>query len=215
MRFAIASEHLDFYRKHQHIEFDELLTPAEIEPLKQAVEELLSKRLKKLPETRNPRELFMAGRNGWQDNPVIQKVTQNHKLAEIAANLFNQKSLRLAYDQLLCTRVIPGVVFTTPHTLQEISCFQPILGGLIIRLSSDLHIPTFFPKNPGSGVFFSADFLLALPTFFQTPNQTFLLIAYAPEKSVYVLEKNDLHTHALKREGYVFGDLLRTPLVYK
>jgi hypothetical protein len=34
------------------------------------------------------------------------------------------------------------------------------------------------------------------------------MIVYCTDKTVYVLEKRDPHTHALKKLGYGFGDRL-------
>lgn len=214
MRFALDPQHREFFRKNHYIEFEELLEPSDIEPLKQAIDTILEKRLQKLSDTRNPRELFQVGRNLYLDDPLLKRTVLHRKFGELAAALFEEKTIRLAYDQALCTKVIPGPVFTLPHSLQQISCFQPLAGGLILRLSPDLASPAFLPKGIGSGVFFSRDFTLPLPEFFQAPHQTLLLIAYAPKVAQYFLEKNDLHTHLPKREGYVFGDRLRTPLIY-
>jgi hypothetical protein len=214
MRFALDPDHREFFRKNHHIELEGLLEPSDIEPLKQGIDALLQKRLQKLCETKTPRELFLVGRNLYLEDPLLKRIVLHRKFGELASSLFEQKTIRLAYDQAICTKVIPGSVFTHPYSLQQISCFHPLCGGLILRLSSDAHSPTFLPKNIGSGVFFSADYALPLHELFQAPNQTFILIAYAPKSAQYFLEKNDPHTHAPKREGYVFGDLLRTPIIY-
>lgn len=173
------------------------------------IDQLLAKRIKKIIDTRTPKELFISGRDLFREDPVISKITLNRCLAQTAALLFDVSSIRIGYDQILRTTTLNHSPFTHTSPLQEVSCLQPILGGVIIRLLPDPYPPVFLPQKVGNAVFFRPDFSLPWSSFFQTPLQSFLLITYVPKKCLYLLVPEDLHTHALKKLGYGFGDLLR------
>ncbi len=212
MKFALASEHRDFFAKNAFIEFEELLSQDEVESLRQHIDEVLAKRLKIKKsdlDRKSAQELFLAGRDLWRDDPAIKKQVAAPRLAEIASVLFKKKNLRLGYDQSWRTGPITGPPFLENFALQQISCLQTIAGGLILQLSPSPP-PSFpFSHPAGSGIFIKPHFPLPFPSLFQIPRLHLLLIVYCGEKTLYVSEKNDPHTHALKKQGYVFGDLLR------
>lgn len=225
MRFAIALEHEDFFRKNHFIEFDHLLTQEESELLKTHATTQLATLLKKKPEEliqKKPLELFMAGRDLWKTDPVIKKTLLHPRMNNLAISLFKKNPLRLAYDQFIFTSKYPESPYREKLSLQQNSCFNNVVGGLILRLSFDSSSlpeePCPIPRNVGNGVFLDPTLPIPYETLFQTPNQCFYLIVYCADKTLYKLEKRDLHTHALKREGYAFGDFLRNhthPLLNK
>ena len=216
MRAALGPGQRDFFSKNHYIEFENLVDNGD--DIHAHIDQVLAKRTKKFVETQTPKELFMAGRDLFRDDPILQKASLSRHLGQIASILFNTTPVRIAYDQSLRTTTLTGSPFVQPTSLTQVSCFQPILGGAIIRLSSDPHSPDFLPKKAGSGVFFEPNFVLPWSSFFQTPHQSFLLICYTTEKCRYVLNPEDLHTHALKKLGFGFGDALKNethPLVFK
>ena len=216
MRAAIGPKHRHYFTKNHSIEFEDLVKDLNL--VYTHVDQVLTKRTQKNLETRTPKELFMSGRDLFRDDLLIRKITLGRHLGQIASLLFDKARVRIAYDQALRTTIQTESPFTQPCSLTQMSCFQPLLCGVIIRLSNDLNPPNFFPQKPGNVVFFQHDFILPWTSLFQVPNQSFILIAYAPEKCRYVLQSDDLHTHALKKIGLGFGDALTNethPLVFK
>jgi hypothetical protein len=109
-------------------------------------------------------------------------------------------------------------------SVAQISCVKPIAGACIIRLSDEPIAQQFdqsqcpIPTKAGHVVFLSHDFLLHWDQVFALKNLKCLLIAYAPKQAIYHLDKQDPHTHAFKRHGYVFGDSLNdtlNPVIYR
>lgn len=217
MRFATSSQHREFFTKHHYIEFDELIDKKDIESLKKHADLVLAKRLRLSLEALNgktPQELWMAGRDVWRDDPLIKKTVLRTQLAEIAGSLVHKNALRIAYDQYARSFFPSETEPTKALTLQQMSSFQSVSAGLILQLSSSPSEPPAsdyfcpYPKDPGSAVFFTADHPLSFAPLLHMKDASLLIIVYCNEKTVYKLEKNDLHTHALKKEGYAFGDLL-------
>ena len=113
-----------------------------------------------------------------------EEVARNRRLAEVAAELTGVRPLRLGWTK---------VVTAGELNLKEMGSVQGIAAGVIIK-------PT------GSAIFFSAEHTFSLA---EEGENGYLLIAYAGPGAVYVFNERDPDTHALKREGYVFGDRLR------
>jgi hypothetical protein len=135
-------------------------------------------------------------RDLWRQSTEAAKIILSQKCAQIAAELVGLKVLRIAFDLELQAGTLP----TGSTTLQSMSCLQPVVCGLMLDL------------NSGKGTFIAPDFSLAPHLRDQK-----LLIAYGGEKLLYTHNPSDPYTHLLKREGYVFGDLVKTstnPLVY-
>lgn len=216
MSAAIGPEHRHFFTKNHYIEFEDLIKDVDL--TYEHIDKVLSDRTKKIIETRTPKELFIAGRDLFRDDPIVKKISLSRSLAQIASLLFDTSPVRIAYDQSLRTTTLTRAPFAHPFSLAQVSCFQPILCGVIIRLSHDPNPPAFLPQRVGSGVFFQPDFSLPWSSFFQAPCQSFLLIAYAPTQCRYVMTHDDLHVHSLKKLGFGFGDALKQdthPILYK
>jgi hypothetical protein len=211
MRFKIVGDHRNFFSKERHIEFEDVFSTDQIEKLSEHVDQVLAKRAHKLIETASPQDLYRVGRDLWRDDPVIREFVCNRRLAEVAAQLFDQKLLQLAFDQSLRTPVQSGYPSLTPSPLQQISCIQPLAGALILRLSGSAENLTLFPKKKENIVFIGPDLTIPWEVFFQEPAHSFLLIAYAPARALYILEKRDPHVHDLKKLGYGFGDNIKDP----
>lgn len=215
MHLSLAKEHRDFFQKHSQIEFSALLSPMQIYDLANAVDEVV---LKQQKEKNSFRDL---GRDIWRDHPLIKKITLKREFAEIVAGLTGQHAIRLGYDQVIQTG--KESVFPSGMTsLQQTSCIKPIIMGLLIRLSEGIQptsgtFPCPCPSSPGDGVFFSSQLLVSWAPLLALKNQRFFLIAYAGAHPIYILDKHDPCTHALKQHGYVFGDALKTdthPLLF-
>ena len=207
MRFKIDPAHTTFFQQNGFIEFEEALGgQEELLPL---LEGALKKRLTKDPSLCSAEELYRAGRDLWRTSKEIQKKVFSHPLAEIAAQLFNKKTLLIGFDQLLKTTQTPGFPGLVAAPLHAYSSIQPLAGALLLHLAGDPTPSPFIPRTPQHVLALSPTLPIPWEIFFQTPHQTFLLIAYASPESLYVHEKKDLHLHALKKMGYGYGDRLR------
>lgn len=206
MQFTLTKDHQFFFSKHKHIEFEEIYSSETCASAKDFLDRLAEKRLKKMIVSRSPEELFSVGHDVWRDYPNL---SLSRPAALLAAELFHAKQLRIAYDQYFRTMQPVSPPLKEAATLQSISSFQPIVGGLLVRLTSDSQPPAMTPSRVGSGLFLAPDLLYPWPVLFQNPDQAFLLIVYVPLRSRYVLEPHDPHTHALKKLGYGFGDSIQ------
>lgn len=227
MKFALASEHQDFFNKNRLIEFEELLTASTLERINESIGQALAEKLKVTPseiKKQNSEKLFSAGRDLWRVNEQLRKSVLNPQLAEIASLLVNTHPLRYGYDQYL-----QGVhshqpsqlensyasFLHEPRTLLQTSCVTDIACGLMICLSSSMESTTsdgVFSFMPGSGIYFSPEYPINYPALETLLGGRYLLICYVHSGSQYYLEENDPHTHELKHLGYVFGDRLNDKL---
>ncbi|HEX2579133.1 MAG TPA: hypothetical protein VHK67_01860 [Rhabdochlamydiaceae bacterium] len=218
MRFKVTGDHRKILEKQKFIEFDDLFSLDEIEKVSAHVDQVLAKRTKHLIDTQSCSELFHAGRDVWRDDPILEKFICNRGLAQLTAQLFQQNTLCLGFDQVLRSTTCPGFPNGTPTTLQQKSCILPLAGVVLIRLSGEADPLSLLPKKRENVVLISPHLIVPWEMFFQEPKRSFLMIGYAPAKALYVREKNDPNLHSLKKLGYVFGDHLNTnfhPLLYK
>lgn len=213
MRFVSTADQREFFRKHHFIELEGLLTAQQVQALDATAQEILEARLKISDSTP-----WKAGFDLWRDAPLIKKTTQKLSIAHIASELFDTTPLRIAFDQL-CVSLPSPAPFAKDLSLTEISSFKPLAGGILFPLT-DLPTeqnPTFpIPQKIGSALFFSPKIPIPWSFLFSMPWR-FLLIAFAPDKSFYRPEPNDVHSPLFKKRGYVFNDLLKEefhPQVY-
>jgi hypothetical protein len=231
MKFSTDKPHRDYFYKHGTIEFDALFTSDQIHELNKAIDHILCQKLS-IASSQLPRQesndLFLQGRDLFRQEDSIKKLVLHRRLAEIAVELTEARSLRIGYDQLLPGEPKPPYIDTAynqflmnPGTLQDKSCLIPVICGLIICLepSPDEEAPSpLFSKTPGNGIFFKADLPMDLSNLTQSPGGRYLLITYVDPRTVYVFNEKDPHTHHLKHIGYVFGDRLSdklNPLIYR
>jgi hypothetical protein len=218
MRFKVAGPHREFFQKNGYIELESMLTPEDIAQLSSAADKLLEKRLSDQIEFRSAEELYRVGHDLWREDATLRKKITSHNFAEIGAELFKKSSLHLAYDQLLRTGSTPGLPKQLPSTLNEITSIYPLAGALLIHLFGNPSPSDLIPSQHENVIYLSPDKTIPWELFFQLPHQSYLLIAYANPESVYVLQKKDPHTHALKKLGYVFGDRIQHdhhPIVFR
>ncbi len=218
MRFKVTGDHRKVLEKQKFIEFEDVFTLEQIDEVSKHVDQVLAHRTRQLIDTQSSDELYKVGRDLWREDPVIRDFVLSRGLAGLAAQLFHQKVLHLAFDQALRTTLRPGFSAGSPATLQQRSCIQPLAGGILIQLSGSSNPLSMLPKKRENAVLIAPNLIIPWEIFFQEPHQSYLLITYAPSKALYISEKNDPHVHALKKLGYVFGDNLNTdqhPLLYK
>lgn len=237
MKFSVASEHRNYFQNKQAIEFENLLNPDQVHQLVAAIESVISERLEVRPgqiKRQLPNALYMAGHDLWRANDYIKRIDTQLRLAEIASELVEKKKLRLGYDQYFPfpKRQLPGEtvdrytsLLLNQPTLQEISCLNGLLCGLMLCLvdvdegkselspeppqSNDLFPPiNLFSKKAGHGVYFSPEARIDFRQFAHHPEQNYLMIVYTQPMSQYILTEADPHTHTLKSLGLVFGDKL-------
>ncbi|KIC77211.1 hypothetical protein DB41_CR00050 [Neochlamydia sp. TUME1] len=225
MKLATDKSHRDYFYKHGTIEFDGLFPLEQIQQLNTAIDGLLSLTFKNIaPQSQNTENVFLCGRDLYRKDERIKKQVLNRRLAEIAQELMEARGLRIGYDQLLVgqsgqanvnTDALYNQFLQSVGSLQDKSCVQPLVCGLVICLqpSSSLEIPpVILPQTLGNGVFFKPDLPLDLSYLSHAQGGRYLMIAYAKPRSIYVLNDKDPHTHSLKHRGYVFGDRLSDKL---
>lgn len=222
MKFAIASEHRDFFQKQRTIEFENLLTEKQMSALTEGVENALLERLGVDPQSATPGKQFIIGHDLWRSSAQVKKIIMQRQLAQCAADLTEASALRFGYDQLfpeLRGRTYRSAIsdayhqlLNHPATLNGISSLQGIACGLMLCLQGDHtgHAETgsVFTTVPGNGVFIHPDFVLDFQYLMQHPMQRYLLIVYTNSKAFYSRNDADPHTHALKPFGYNFGEKL-------
>lgn len=224
MRFALTSDHKEFFIKNGFIEFEDLLDAQAVAQLQQAIQATLCSRLKITSSSlleQSPKTVFEAGFDLWRDNAVIKKILFKSTLSDIAGQLFQLPLLRIAFDQYLDTSSGSEGWLNTPLSMNELSCAHPLAGALFILLSTPFS--TEEPVCPiaskaGNGIFVSADKAIAWKEIFSRKGLEVVILAYGAKKTFYRLTQNDSHTHVWKRLGYVFGDLLKDnlhPIVFR
>lgn len=242
MKYAIASEHRDFFQKNGAIEFDELFNEEQLSQLMASIPQTLQARLKVSPdkfEKISTEKQFYAGRDLWRDSPVLKKLITHNRLAEIASELVQYKPLRLGYDQYYPPVPSSKIMMAEERqgysdlmgkeiSLNEISSLQGILCGLMICLEGNNTTEpaadpeamqvNIFASKAGNGVFLAPDKRIDFGKLRTLPSQRYLLVVYTSPTTIYILREDDPHTHALKRLGYVFGDKLSdklNPIIYR
>jgi hypothetical protein len=211
MRFKITGDHRKVFEKQGFIAFENVLPKSLVVEAAAGVDTVLSKRLKKLIDTASPHELFKVGRDVWRQEGVVSRLVQNRAMAQIGAELFKESRLLLAFDQSLRATATVGLIEIEPMSLAEMSSIQPLAGAALVRLKGGAMPSPLLPPLETDVVFITPQLQIPWPLFFQESHHSFILIAYAPAKAQYLLEKKDLHTHELKKLGYVFGDRIRPP----
>lgn len=146
MKFAVLGEHRHFFKQNQALEVEEVLTANQLKNLNDQIEKVLEIRLKAKPQRaflELPKKIFTVARDFSRENEILKKLILNKKFAEIATELIENKSLRYGFDQLYLNvpdhfdgdEVNPyKELAQSPVTLQETTCLQDVLCGLMICL---------------------------------------------------------------------------------
>jgi hypothetical protein len=220
MRFSLPNSYSEFFLKHHVLEVEDLLSTQDAMSLSEKTEKHLLDNLHQKPlNITSNSELWKAGKNHWLIDPEIKKILFRLQLGEICHFLFKKRPIRLAYTQAVFTESKQDSPFSTPTVLEEISSSSPLLGGVLLCLSSSENQEEVMPLTPdlktikaGRAFFFSKEYPLPFPEIFQQKGLRMLLLAFTPGKVRYKLEPKDTHTHELKKLGYGFGDLIKEDL---
>jgi len=235
MKFAVASEHRDFYQKNHLIEFNDLLNPDQLAEINKQINEHLAVKLS-IPtykvKTASAEAEFNNGHDLWRVNDPLKRLILSPKLAEIGSELVEYKPFRIGYDQLFpeskplfdpyATKENYSNYVHRQRSLHEVSCIRDIACGLLLCLSGPEQMKSetksIFSITPGNGVYFNPELSVDFKEIEEYGNYRYLLIVYGQQSSVYALNQDDPHTHALKHLGYTFGDKLNdkiNPIVYR
>jgi len=242
MKFATSKAHRDFFLKQGWIEFEGLMAEDQLALFNQAVDQVLAERLKCTPQklsTFSAGKKFFQGRDMWRSDPFLHKIACNVRFAEIAAELMELKTVRLGYDQLFPvpekkvhlpepSDVVYSNFLQKRASLESVSCIQGVLGGLIFALNGEKGESLqkegregqeplengidIFPEQAGNAIFFQPTAQIDWSRLSVHADQRFYLIVYTSARSLYILQPEDPHTHALKHLGYVFNDKLSDKL---
>ncbi|MBI5273886.1 MAG: hypothetical protein HY860_02395 [Chlamydiales bacterium] len=205
MRFSISQAQIQFFRDRLFIEFEDLISPQQVALIK---EETISNCV-----SHPYKEAYLLNHDLYRKKPTLRKIITSPLFASIVSNLTNKNHIRLAFDQLLFSvppyenrDLIPSM-FSGRYNLEQISCVQGLLCGLIINIDAVAPLPNL-PSKIGNIVYFSSLWPIDFHELSIIPNQKYLIIGYAKEQAIYRHQPLDPATHELKKLGYVFGDTL-------
>lgn len=231
MKFATDKSHRDYFYKQGSIEFDKLLTSEQVGEVNRIIDRILCQRLRISPDQlgrQNPNELFLQGHDLFRQDESLKKILLHRRYAEIAVELLEARALRIGYDQLFVAQPKKPLMETVydefihqDWTLQDRSCIKPVICGLMLCLESPKPADKeaqLFSKTEGNGIYFKADISLDFSFLAEEERGRYLLIVYADQRTVYILNEKDPHTHYLKHQGYVFGDRFSeklNPTIYR
>ncbi|MBI2742844.1 MAG: hypothetical protein HYX48_02895 [Chlamydiales bacterium] len=225
MQVFLTPQQRSFFINNKCIELEMILPENELLALKNSAENLLAKRLHVAPEKllqKPSADLFKEGRDLWRDDVSVKRTFISSRVVQMAAALFQADSLRVGFTHYLIAGADGHSPFpSTPIALKEICSFNNPLGAVLIKVDetpSPISEQCPLPQAMGAALFVSADYKFSFDLLFQTPGQKFYMIFFAPQRAVYILQKNDPLTHLLKKSGYAFGDALQDsthPLFFK
>ncbi|HXF28691.1 MAG TPA: hypothetical protein VN457_02490 [Chlamydiales bacterium] len=201
MRFLVTSEQHAHFRKNGHVEFEALFSESDVAAL---------------TKFKGERDLMRASES-------VKKLALHPKLVTIVEQLLGKRRLRYGFDQLYHLPLSAPIT----GTLKENSSIQGVVIGMMIGVEGTSGLEPnsatanpLFPQAPGNVIFFSPEFVWpqeALQPEVPHPQKCWLVV-YADERSQYILQEKDPHTHLLKKQGYGFGDHLKEehhPLIIK
>ena len=226
MKFAVASEHREFFNKNGYIQFADVLTPEQLQGLSRDLKQALVNRLQLAShyelERLSTANVFLKGRDLWRELPAIRKTISSPSLLDMAWEFLQVKPLRIGDDQYLprSSRISTVVgkptlyeqLLAVQASLSEISSIQGTVCGWLLCINSEAKEESVgvVPSTPGHGVFFSADY--PIPFDQLDPNSDFFMITYALQKSVYIHNENDCLGTLFREQGCNYGDKLTDKL---
>lgn len=211
MRFSLCEAFSKFFVRHQLIEFAEVLSSEEVDLIEKSTKQGLEKALGSKPlDLASNTDLWMAGRNHYLVDGLMKRALLKSPIGQIAAFLYKKSPIRIAYTQAFFS-LADDIPIKEPFNLTEISSVDPMLGGALICFNDSEEkpqelLPDLRRHSKGHVIFFSSSCPIPFPDLFKQKGLQCLLIGFAPSRIRYKLQPLDLHTHALKKLGYVFGD---------
>lgn len=206
MRINVTQSQIQYFKDHSHIEFEEVLHQKQVE----AIRDLFLPKYHSLPF----KQAFLELHDQYRLHAHLKKILMSSALSSIAASLVIKKKLRLAFDQMLFSAQANENIEDLPqmfhgtYNLHQISCISSLQCGVLINIDA-IDPPANYPSEPGSALFFHPDYPIDFQELVLQPNQAFLLVAYASEKSQYINQPLDPSNHVLKKIGYTYGDTLK------
>jgi hypothetical protein len=224
MRFTLPDAYADFFSKHRIIELENILTEEQADFLKQKMESSLEKKMRGKPLILASNQEICNASHLLYLEGEIKTALFRLRLGEIAHFFFRKRPLRLVYATPLFVEKAEDAAFPSQASLEKITSASPILGGALIyldRLQATEEEPSAIP-NPlssqkGNVIFFGPEVPLPFEALFKAKGARLILLCFAPQQVRYKLETKDPNTHLLKKDGYVFGDLLEEdvcPYIY-
>lgn len=214
MKFELSDSFHHFFAKNNLIEFENVFSSDELNLLSSKLQNGLKQALNGKPiEIASNKNLWEAGRNLWMKDPSIQRMLTKSSIGSIASFLFKKRPLRLGYSQSIFNNASDHP-FSDSFSLATISSMTPVLGGACLCFNSPTTydqedaLPDLARQRAGRIIFFSAEHLINFPSIFSQNGLHCLLLCFVPQKPRYKHQPLDVHTHELKKSGYVFGDIL-------
>lgn len=231
MKIAVSPEQKNFFKHHQFIELDGLFTEKALDSLKNAVRKTLAFRLN-TDETRldksTAQQLYTAGHDIWRSQMDVKKAITNPQMGEVLYELFDERPLRLAYDQVLPSARYVSFSGAEPKhyakltensaPLEAIGSVQGVLGAVILCLEAPFTPLEGWPSTVGSALIISPNHPIPLQQLQQHTGGLYFVTVYCKDRSVYKVNLNDPHTHSFRQAGYNPGDRLNdkiNPVIYR
>lgn len=189
MRAIVSQAQINQFRSRGFVELSDLFTADEVATLSLQLDE--------------------AKKNGAPSYDIQRKfpsLTQAMKLprcARLVGSLSHESRLILAFSKY-------PPAYAKKGTLEEISSFSEVVGGLLLNLTGEgTETMDLLPKQLGSATCLSTEMEIDFPAI----TQPYLLLVFAKESARYRKTETDPHTHEGKKMGYGFGDIL-SPLTH-
>lgn len=102
--YPITEEQIQFYQENGYVQLLNVLTPAELEHARTALDEVMQMQLDEshdLSRTAEQKKIFVQKVNMWQVHDGLRQYVFNHKIAEIARQLSRANTIRLWHDHAL------------------------------------------------------------------------------------------------------------------
>jgi hypothetical protein len=200
MKYTILDAHIKFFQENGLIEFEDIFPFKTLEKIQKALEK------KSLISLDTRRDLF-------RKSEIIKEIAYNKTISLILKTLTKKQNLRLAFDQLIIKNEKSS--FNLEFSLNSLSSFQNLIGGIIVDLSQkSLSLNNLSKKN--ISIFIKSSTSINIENIL-LDSDIFLLIAYGELKTVYKCNTNDPNNNYLKQFGYNFGDVLKDsshPIVF-
>lgn len=212
MHFAITGEHRHFFSQNGWLICEGLLSGKVQAKLAQSLKAILSNKVQSVPFGLQSmgEQAYSEGRDLWRASDMVKKVVLDRSLAEIMAELIDERSLRLGYDQLI-PAFVPQAL--TNLSLHETTAIQGVVGGVILCIQgadaggADSGLGELL-ANAGQAIFFGPHLPLPFERLACHHGAHYLMVVYVNGRAVYRHEGRDTHPYALKQLGYHYGDKL-------
>lgn len=127
--YPLTEQQIAFFRENGFVQLDNVLTPEELEALRCAADEVLSRRYEDArieTSAANPEyeKVFVQKVNLWRVHEGIRQYTFHPRIAEIARQLIGAPRVRLWHDQLLTK--MPGD--SKPSPWHQDRPYWPMIG---------------------------------------------------------------------------------------